>query len=223
MVAVQVDGQGKSAQIEFSSHSEAKACHSSPDAIFGNRFVKIYWSSTESIKPQPQLSQEELRANLLRMAEKKREAELAVLEKQKQLNEIQKNRTALIAKQMEEQTKVMEKIRDPSLTVQERAMLMKGLETLQESIKSLMAAASSTPSATSTPYRPPSFRPTFRPAYRPPYQPHTSERQFAVDSKQVENYSVYETKLQAFKALEAKVCFSRFPYIRFRFKSWEIM
>jgi RNA-binding protein 26 len=45
---VAVDNRGDKALVSFSAHAEAQAAHSSQDAVFGNRFVKVYWH-----RPQP--------------------------------------------------------------------------------------------------------------------------------------------------------------------------
>ena len=229
LVNSQIDVESKSAMLEYATPEEAKACHNSPEAIFNNRFVKVYWSGMENIPPPPVvLSPEELRANLRRMQEKKLEADLAVLEKQRQITEIQKNRTALISKLMAEQTGIMDKLKtDATLSVQERAVLMKGLETMQESIKSLMKETANT-SQVGKPGGHSGFRGGFQqprpsysgPSYRPPvYQkPLNSERKFVMDPNASPfvpaaaavpvNDAVYQTKKQAYEQLETMVCLS---------------
>lgn len=228
LVNSQIDAESKSAMLEYATPEEAKACHNSPEAIFNNRFVKVYWSGMENIPPPPVvLSPEELRANLRRMQEKKLEADLAVLEKQRQITEIQKNRTALISKLMAEQTGIMDKLKtDATLSVQERAVLMKGLETMQESIKSLMKETANS-SQVGKPGGHSGFRGGFQqprppysgPSYRPPvYQkPLNSERKFVMDpnaspfvpaAAAVPVDTVYQTKKQAYEQLETMVCLS---------------
>jgi hypothetical protein len=158
------------AELEYTSHAEAKACHSSPEAIFGNRFVKVYWKPVEKVRAPP-VPAEVLRANLARNEEKRKQALAVQAEKQKQLNELQKSTNQVIAKQMEEQQRVMEKLRNPNLSVEERAVLMKGLEMLQESIKTLMETASKSITPNQTPK---------------PYKKRTYERKFALDTNQMD-------------------------------------
>ena len=211
LVNAQIDEYSKSALLEYASHEEAKACYSSPDAIFSNRFVRVYWSGMESISPpQAVLTKEELQANLRRMKEKKFEADIVALEKQKQLTEIQKNRAALISKLMLEQATIMEKLKtDSNLSVQERAVMMKGLETVQESIKSLMKETVNVPSNTSQglPYNGGGFRPPFQ-------KPHRSDRKFVFNpnaapfvpsNHDVADDLVYQTKFEAFEQLQKMV------------------
>jgi RNA-binding protein 26 len=40
---IQVDQPAHKALIQYSSNEEAKAAYNSPEVIFGNRFVKVYW------------------------------------------------------------------------------------------------------------------------------------------------------------------------------------
>ena len=42
----------KKAFIQFASHEEAKAAKNSPDAVLGNRFIKIMWAIGENA-PSP--------------------------------------------------------------------------------------------------------------------------------------------------------------------------
>jgi hypothetical protein len=47
LIDCQVKPEMASAKLEFENHQEAMACYSSPDVIFNNRFVKVFWSSDE--------------------------------------------------------------------------------------------------------------------------------------------------------------------------------
>lgn len=40
---IQIDAPGAKALVSYSDHAEAKAAHDSPDVIFGNRFVKVFF------------------------------------------------------------------------------------------------------------------------------------------------------------------------------------
>jgi hypothetical protein len=185
--------EAKSAELEYSNHDEARACHKSPEPIFGNRFVKVFWKPVEGReKPKTvRLDPEILRANLARKEEKRKEALALEAEKQKHLQEIQKSTSQLISKQMEEQQKVMEKLRNPSLNVDERAVLMKGLEMLQSSIKTLMA----------------SIAKPQKPQFPPARQSRTFARRFAVDPNQMDTDIPDETseKMALYRELEAKI------------------
>lgn len=55
---ISVQGHAHKAIIQFSTNAEAKAAYNSPDAIFDNRFVKVYWhkDNDEDSKPPKQMS-----------------------------------------------------------------------------------------------------------------------------------------------------------------------
>ena len=36
-------GDQEAALIQFSSHAEAKRAHDCPEAVFNNRFIRVYW------------------------------------------------------------------------------------------------------------------------------------------------------------------------------------
>lgn len=139
IVNVSTEPESHLAHLEYSTHEEAKACHESPEPIFGNRFVKVYW---KRVDPKV-VTQEQRMANLVKLEEKNLERDAIQMEKQKKLLEIQKKTRMMVKERMDEQEKVLSKLRDDSISIQERTVLMKGLSTLQESIKSLMSGITS--------------------------------------------------------------------------------
>lgn len=50
---VNFGGDREAALIQFSTHSEAQAAHRSPDAVLGNRFIKVFWHSKERQEADP--------------------------------------------------------------------------------------------------------------------------------------------------------------------------
>ena len=40
-------GNPEAALVQFSQHKEAKAAYSCPDAVFGNRFIRVFWHNPE--------------------------------------------------------------------------------------------------------------------------------------------------------------------------------
>ncbi len=50
---IQIDKAGRKALVSYSEPDEAKAAHSDPDAVFGSRFVKVYFQRLEE-QPQQQ-------------------------------------------------------------------------------------------------------------------------------------------------------------------------
>jgi len=54
---IQVDVAGQKALLSYSSPEEAKAAHSSPESVFGNRFIKVFFQRLkEESSPKPQFS-----------------------------------------------------------------------------------------------------------------------------------------------------------------------
>lgn len=138
IVDVKINDEQKNVTLEFSTHLEAKNCHSSPDPIFDNRFVKVYWKPKSFSPKKVELTQEQLKQNLQRMQEIKYQKIQQQRESEQALIELNNSRKELIAKQLIEQDRVMEMIKNDSLSVQEKNLLMDGLKLLQDSIKSLM-------------------------------------------------------------------------------------
>ena len=57
-------GDPEAALIKFSRHEEARAAHSCPDAVLGNRFIRVFWHNpdrdqkqqVENPSPHPRIS-----------------------------------------------------------------------------------------------------------------------------------------------------------------------
>ncbi|KAJ3013196.1 RNA-binding protein 27, partial [Thoreauomyces humboldtii] len=169
--------QQSRAILQFAQHSQAYAAYKSPEPIFENRFVKMFWAAPEhqseaavpdiaqgpggsgsavvgaiSQAPPPRRSfvinnndaspgpvvptgptPEELAAAKALAEEKK--------EKAKQMLELQQS---LIAKQLEEQKKIMEKLQSKTVGIKEKQALMKQFEILSKSLKEVMQSAATT-------------------------------------------------------------------------------
>lgn len=130
------------ATITYSTHREAQICYNSPDVIFDNRFVKVFWlrednESTNHPNGKRTVSLDDIEA-------KKGQAELArkvFLEKlQAKKEAIHNGRSALIEKQLEEQKRIMLKLEDPSLTMEHKRQLMNNMKMLGDSTQSMMAS-----------------------------------------------------------------------------------
>jgi hypothetical protein len=124
---------------------------------------------------------------------------LQKLEVQRKKSELHRKGAEMIARQMQEQSQVMERLRNPNLTVEERQVLMKGLETLQESIKTLMAQQPKA-SPINTARKPLNAS---APAFVPAFKARTSERSFALPVEDSEE--VLKAKRLQFANLQALV------------------
>jgi RNA recognition motif. (a.k.a. RRM, RBD, or RNP domain) len=123
--------------ITFASHREAQSCYNSPDVIFDNRFVKVYWlreEAPEKTEPTPS----EIEA-------KKREAELARIKRAEKNAAIHQGRAVLVDKQLEEQKRLMSMLEDATVSNEEKRQIMTQLKMLGESTQSMMMSVPSKP------------------------------------------------------------------------------
>jgi hypothetical protein len=157
----------------------------------------------ENQPPQTVLTPEQLQQNLKKMQEKTREMhrqqELQKIEAQKRKTELIRQGAEMIARQMQEQSQVMERLRNPNLSVEERQVLMKGLEILQESIKTLMQQQPKS-SPVGTPRKPLNAGAA---AFVPSFKARTSERSFAFPVEDPEE--ALKSKRLQFAQLQAQV------------------
>ncbi|PWN35425.1 uncharacterized protein FA14DRAFT_178794 [Meira miltonrushii] len=155
---IQIDVDSKKALVSYSQPAEAKAAHSSPEVIFNNRFVKVYFQKldepltkpVEHIAPTPKpASGPPLKSNFVPgqnkfvrpgfASEKVKEAQESA---QKKLDEL-----------MSEQKEIMTKLTGGSATADEKKTLMARFGTLEGEIKrateEVRAAVSGTTNGTS--------------------------------------------------------------------------
>ncbi|KAG0292463.1 hypothetical protein BGZ96_004093 [Linnemannia gamsii] len=131
---IQVDQPAHKALIQYSTRDEASAAYNSPEVIFGNRFVKVYWqpddldSATFGRQPKPtgQVRPETPAAGAshypmppatsvlmtperaAELAEERAAAAAKKEESKKTMQEIQRQKEALIQRQQEEQKLLMQ-------------------------------------------------------------------------------------------------------------------
>ncbi|KAG0330808.1 hypothetical protein BG000_011447, partial [Podila horticola] len=140
LVNIQLDQPAHKALIQYSTRDEANAAYNSPEVIFGNRFVKVYWQPDDqqgsfggstpkptgqvqptrpdhlSLAPHHAVSKPPVTSVLMtpeRAAElaAERAAAAAKLEENKKvMKEIQKQKEALIQRQQEEQKLLLQKL-----------------------------------------------------------------------------------------------------------------
>lgn len=55
-INVSFDGDREAALITFASHVQASTAHRCPDAVLGNRFIKVFWHSKERQEQEPSKS-----------------------------------------------------------------------------------------------------------------------------------------------------------------------
>ncbi|KAF9899958.1 hypothetical protein EC991_008116 [Linnemannia zychae] len=152
---IQVDQPAHKALIQYSTRDEASAAYNSPEVIFGNRFVKVYWqpddldSSTFGRQPKPtgQVRPETSAASTshypmppatsvlmtperaAELAEERAAAAAKKEENKKTMQEIQRQREALIKRQQEEQKLLLQKlIANKTMSQKDKDEILNGLK-----------------------------------------------------------------------------------------------
>ncbi|KAG9305945.1 hypothetical protein G9A89_016598 [Geosiphon pyriformis] len=161
---INVDPPFQKAIIQFSTSQEASKAYNSPEPIFDNRFVKVYWHKVEKEEQQQNSSTSpskqpvipsikldsvstihsvEIQASIAekqKEAEEKKQKEIdEKVKKQKEnlkaILEIQKQREQLIQRQIEEQKKFMELAKKKTGDPKGREELLSSLSRISEDIK----------------------------------------------------------------------------------------
>ncbi|KAH8552775.1 hypothetical protein BGW37DRAFT_271462 [Umbelopsis sp. PMI_123] len=180
------------AVIQYSSHQEADAAYSSPEVIFNNRFVKVYWQKTEtkepeSVTPPPQKlvapktyepSPEVVAAKAAEFAKLKEAKQKQQQARLQTMLELQKSKELLIQRQIQEQKVLLEKLENAK-TSEERSEIMTALNNITSSSSTTTTAAAPTSAV--------------------PEQP-TSEEAQSDDSKKAETADELKAKLARLEA-----------------------
>ena len=134
-----------SALVKFDTHEDASFAIHSPQVLFNNRFVKVYWcrpqdESQFDIKEEdPEEVAREAEAKRLELEQKRK----AFFDMQKEkAAQIQSGRTMLVEKQLEEQRKILARLEDKSISLEEKKQLMEHMKLLHQSTQSIMASTS---------------------------------------------------------------------------------
>lgn len=164
IVNIQLDLDALRAVIQFTHFEEAKAAFSSPEAVFGNRFVKVYWHRVDDIPksnfgpahsapstpsttntPEKRLPPPNTPMKLDHVADRERE-------RQAILADVAQKKQDLVQRQIEHQKALLKRLESPDLTSAEREEIRLGIRSIEESTRSILAesAASVAPPTTTT-------------------------------------------------------------------------
>ena len=113
--AIQIATLGNRASILFASHEEALRAYQSPESMFGNRFVKIFWDSNQQVSEEI-LQRENSR---LEMAEMRRE--------QLKNKEIVAQKEKLLLQQIEQQRILMQQLQAKDISEESKTELLSSL------------------------------------------------------------------------------------------------
>ncbi|KAI9032860.1 hypothetical protein CLU79DRAFT_830695 [Phycomyces nitens] len=163
---ISVQPHQQKAILQYGTRAEAEAAYHSPDAIFDNRFVKVYWQrEKEDGSQQQQLPGTDAQASSLAPAVTGNEpdpelvaaraAELAKQREEKQkkhqermqaLLDAQKQKEQLLQRQIDEQKQLMEKLGNKDMTRAEKEELLKSLKRIGAEISASRDGVSGIPS-----------------------------------------------------------------------------
>lgn len=162
---ISVQPHAQKAVIQYSTRQEAENAYNSPDAIFDNRFVKVYWHKDETpanngtpaagataaaapAEPQPPMlnpnepDPELVAARAAELAKEREEKQKKHQEHMKSILEIQKKRENQLQQQIDEQKRLLNQLTNSTgLTQAEKADLLKALKTVQNDINTTKTAA----------------------------------------------------------------------------------
>ncbi|KAI8638028.1 hypothetical protein BD408DRAFT_423561 [Parasitella parasitica] len=161
---ISVQPHAQKAIIQYNTRAEAEAAYNSPDAIFDNRFVKVYWSKEDPNNPTigtdkpanvgaaaPQVPQapnvnepdpELVAARAAEIAQAREEKQKKHQEQMKHILEIQKRREAQLQQQIDEQKRLLAQLTNSAgMSQTEKAELLKALKNIQSDIDTSKSAA----------------------------------------------------------------------------------
>ncbi|RCH94506.1 hypothetical protein CU097_010822 [Rhizopus azygosporus] len=151
---ISVQPHAQKAIIQYSTRAEAERAYTCPDAVFDNRFVKVYWNKEESAPAtganaptaakEPQLQKpktsepdpEVVAARAAELAKIREEKQKKHQEHMKAILELQKKREQQLEQQIAEQKRLLEKLSgNPNMSIEEKAEILKQLKSVQSAIE----------------------------------------------------------------------------------------
>ncbi|SNX82151.1 uncharacterized protein MEPE_00857 [Melanopsichium pennsylvanicum] len=156
---ISIDKPGSKALVSYSIPTEAKAAHESPDVIFGNRFVKVYFQrldeaadspSAPAPTPRPPQPAPQPRnafvagQNVYRpvvSASTSGAPSAGMSDERKKLLEDQRNKQAALDAQIAEQKSLLAKFGDKDLSAEDKKAVFSQLKKLGDEIKASTESA----------------------------------------------------------------------------------
>lgn len=137
IVNIILDKNTAKADIEFKSSEGANKAYTSPDPIFDNRFVKLFWKQAENASREPFYTPSFINNTLPTKS-------FDYAEKTKKEALLRKKKADLLAKQLEEQKKMLALIESKSISEDDKKFLLKSMNQLSDSIKETLDSISET-------------------------------------------------------------------------------
>ncbi|RCH90332.1 hypothetical protein CU098_007575, partial [Rhizopus stolonifer] len=150
IINISVQPQVQKALIQYSTRAEAEKAYTCPDAIFDNRFIKVYWNKDETpnaapvveepvIEPKPISNEpdpEVVAARAAEFAKMREEKQKKHQEYMKNLLEAQKKKELELEKQISEQKRLLDSLSNSSsMSAEEKADVLKQLKSIQSAIE----------------------------------------------------------------------------------------
>jgi RNA-binding protein 26 len=152
IVNIQLDLSMLRAVIQFTDFSAAKAAFNSPDAVFGNRFVKVYWHRVDEI-PNPVVGyigeggvssnhtqfvpQQQRQERVMPPPNTPMSINLVADKRAAMLVDLAEQKASLLARQIEHQKALLSKLESPGITDAERSEIMEAIRRSEEMGKSM--------------------------------------------------------------------------------------
>ncbi|RKP18585.1 hypothetical protein ROZALSC1DRAFT_29742 [Rozella allomycis CSF55] len=123
---VTVDEKQRKATVEMESFDAATRAYQSSEAVFNNRFVKVYWPNKRSASKRTFQKDEAF------VPQKKRPVQppAAAASPLASYAEFQKHKELLLQKQINQKKEILEKLENPSLSDKEKEFLMQTLKAI---------------------------------------------------------------------------------------------
>jgi len=151
IINIEVLQSQKKAVVKFSSHAEALKAIKSPEAVLGNRFIKVFWVTDEDeiaevkkAEAEKQKSQEEVAKFIEEKKKQKVEAAKAAKRKQDELVQKKLEQTKEKQKML---SKLIEMSKKPNLPNQTKSTILEQIKGLTQSIKTDLGTIAKPPSA----------------------------------------------------------------------------
>ncbi|KAJ3197495.1 hypothetical protein HK101_003193 [Irineochytrium annulatum] len=165
IINIQMNPRQNKAMIQFETPEEAKAAHSSPDPVFSNRFVKVYFfqpgreaemqsggmndyghhgEQHHGHPPAPMVvapAMQAVNANAAKPEGLKADKKADAQNQMRAMLELQKQKEQLIQKQIEYQKQILEKLEKKNLSSKDRALLLSTAKTAEETARTTLSSA----------------------------------------------------------------------------------
>lgn len=145
VVNITMQPEFQRARIEYATRDQANAAYTSPDVIFGNRFVKVFWDhddpTTTTTPTGPGMaSRRQSQSNMIPSETSFTRMDTAAIKKQEALRgmlELQKQKQELLLKYIAQQKEILQALESKTLPEAERQEMLTTLRGIDELIKTL--------------------------------------------------------------------------------------